>query len=102
MKNCVSTPINTSEKLCINYETSKINEQFFRKIVRILIYLTYTKPNIMFSFSMISRFMHCPSSHHLGAAKRILKYICGTLHLGIHYPNVQNLIWLDIQTMIGL
>ena len=44
----------------------------------------------MFSISMISRFMHCPSSHHLGASKRILKYICGTTDLGIHYHKVQN------------
>ena len=44
----------------------------------------------MFSIGMISGFMHCPSSHHLGAAKRILKYICGTIDLGIHYHKVQN------------
>ena len=44
----------------------------------------------MFSISMISRFIHCPSSHHLGAAKRILRYSCGTTDLGIHYHKVQN------------
>ena len=44
----------------------------------------------MFSVSMLSRFMHYPLSHHLVAAKRILKYICGTLDLGIRYHKVQN------------
>ena len=53
-------------------------------------YLTHKKLEIMFSVSMISRFLHCPSSHHLGAAKRILKYICGTLDIIIHYHKVQN------------
>ena len=51
---------------------------------------------------MISRFINCLSPHHLGAAKRILKYICETLNLRIHYYKVQNLIWLDIHTLIGL
>jgi hypothetical protein len=28
--------------------------------------------------------MHDPREHHLAALKRILRYICGTLHLGLH------------------
>ena len=93
MLNCktISTPTNTSEKLCINDGTSKIDERFFRKIVGSLLYLTHTRPDIMFFVSMIPRFMHCPSSHYLGAAKRILKYICGNLDLIIHYHKVQNI-----------
>ena len=55
-----------------------------------LMYLTHTRPKIRFSINMISRFMHFPSSHHLGTANKILKYICGTLDLGIHYHKVQN------------
>ena len=85
-----STPINKCYKLRNNDGTSKIDEQFFRRIVGSLIYLTHTRPEIMFSGSMISRFMPCPSSHHLGAAKRILKYICGTVYLRIHCHKVQN------------
>ena len=44
--------------------------------------------------------MHHHSSHHLRAEKRILKYISGTIDLGIHYHKVE--IWLDIQIVIGL
>ena len=53
-------------------------------------YLTHRRPDILFSTCMISRFMHFPSSHYLGATKRILKYIYGTLDLRIHYNKVQN------------
>ena len=63
----ISRPINTGEKLCINDGTSKIDEQFFRRTVGSLIYLTYTRRDIMFSISMISIFMHYSSSHHLEA-----------------------------------
>ena len=63
----ISRPINTGEKLCINDGTSKIDEQFFRRTVGSLIYLTYTRQDTMFPISMTSIFMHCSSSHHLGA-----------------------------------
>ena len=53
-------------------------------------YLTHTRPGSMFYVSMLSRFIHCPSSQHLGAAKIILKYICGTMDLRIYYPKIQN------------
>ena len=42
--------------------------------------------------------MNCLSPPHLGATKRILKYICETMDLRIHYYKVEILIWLDIRT----
>ena len=48
----------------------------------------------MFFVSMISRFMHIRSSYPLGAAKRILKYICGTMDLRIKYHKVENFNWV--------
>lgn len=39
----------------------------------------------MFVVNIVSRFMHSPSRHHLGAAKRILRDIQGTLNYGIRY-----------------
>ena len=36
-------------------------------------YLTVTRPDILFAVSLLSRFMHCASEIHLKAAKRILK-----------------------------
>ena len=82
------TPINTSKKLCKNDGTSKIDEQFFRSIVRSLMYLIHIRPNIMFFVSMISRFRHCLTSDHLRVSKRILSYICRTMDLRIHCHKV--------------
>ena len=39
----------------------------------------------MFTTSLLSRFMHSPSMLHLGACKRVLRYIKGTLNCGIWY-----------------
>ena len=45
----------------------------------------------MFAVSLVTRYMHCPLVHHMGAVKRILHYAAGTLDLGIQYKHVQTL-----------
>ncbi|XP_039141190.1 secreted RxLR effector protein 161-like [Dioscorea cayenensis subsp. rotundata] len=44
---------------------------------------------------MVSWFMHSPSVHHLGAVKRILRYISGTIGYGIHYKKGENFKLMD-------
>lgn len=68
-----------------------VDAQKFRSLVGGLIYLTHTRPNIMFAVSLISRFMHKPTKHHYGAAKRVLKYVAGTLEMGIWYCQTKSL-----------
>ena len=53
-------------------------------------YLTATRPNIMFAVSLISRFMETPKSTHWHAGKRILRYIAGTTNFGIQYTSNSN------------
>lgn len=48
-------------------------------------YLTSTRPDLMFATSLISRYMAKPTELHLQTAKRILRYLRGTLSLGIFY-----------------
>jgi hypothetical protein len=50
-----------------------------------LMYLTATRPDLMFAVNLIARFMEHPVETHLMAAKRIMRYIRGTLKLGILY-----------------
>lgn len=48
-------------------------------------YLTCTRPEIVFSIGLVSRFMEIPSETHMKPAKRILRYLKGTLDYGIFY-----------------
>ena len=48
-------------------------------------YLTCTRPNILFSIGLISCYMENPSETHMKAAKRILRYLKGTLEYGMFY-----------------
>lgn len=53
-------------------------------------YLTVTKPDIMFAVSILSRFMHCVSDVRFQATKRIVRYINGTIDYGVKYSQFQN------------
>lgn len=90
--NCktVATPMNVNEKLQLDDDIEKADGSYFRSLVGGLIYLTHTRPDISFSVGMISRFMHRPSKHHLGAAKRVLRYVAGTTGFGLWYFRSSN------------
>ena len=48
-------------------------------------YLTTTRPDLMFIVSLISRYMERPTESHLLAVKRALRYVKGTVSFGIFY-----------------
>ena len=87
MVNCETaiTPMNTNEKLQREDGTERGDEKLFRSLVGGLNYLTHSRPDIAYSVSVVSRYMHSPSRQHLGAAKRILKYVAGTTSWGVWY-----------------
>lgn len=55
----------------------------FRQLVGSLIYLTITRPEISYSISVVSQFMHNLITCHLDAAKRIMRFVKGSLSLGL-------------------
>lgn len=55
----------------------------YQQLIGKLIYLTLTRPDISFPIHVLSKFMHNPTTAHLQAAKRILRYLSGTLNQGI-------------------
>ncbi|CAN6691206.1 unnamed protein product [Malus baccata var. baccata] len=80
----------SSNKLMMEFKTEMMkykpaDESLYRQIVGSLLYLTATRPNIMFAASLLARFMHGPTKKHMGTAKRVHRYIQGTLDYGIAY-----------------
>ena len=55
-------------------------------------YLTSTRPDIMYAVSLISRFMETPMDSHWLAGKMILRYISGTRDYGILYSKPDDFI----------
>nr|XP_016492478.1 PREDICTED: uncharacterized mitochondrial protein AtMg00810-like [Nicotiana tabacum] len=81
----VPTPLASNEKLMKNDGGRKVDSTLYRSIIGSLMYLTATRPDIMFATSLLSRFMQIPNYIYLGAAKRVLRYIKGTLAYRIKY-----------------
>ncbi|XP_059310199.1 secreted RxLR effector protein 161-like [Lycium ferocissimum] len=55
-----------------------------------LLYLTASRPNIMFSVCKCARFQSTPKESHLTAIKRIFPYLIGTQDFGLWYPHSTN------------
>ena len=59
----------------------------FRQIVGSLRFICHSRPEVAFSVGLVSRFMSDPRQPHLIAAKRIMRYLRGTLRYGILFPH---------------
>ncbi|GJT25797.1 retrovirus-related pol polyprotein from transposon TNT 1-94 [Tanacetum coccineum] len=71
------THLVVNEKLMKEDSSSKVDATLYQSLVGKLLYLTATRPDIMFAASLLSRFMHNPSQIHMGVGKRILRYFQG-------------------------
>ena len=83
----VATPIETGTKLSKHEEGDDVDPSYFKSLVGSLRYLTCTRPDILFSVGLVSRFMESPTTTHLKVAKRILRYLRGTLDYGLFYSS---------------
>ena len=87
----LSTLVNANEKLNASDGLGITDDKKHRSLVGGLLYLSHTCPDIAYGVGMLSRFMSNPSKHHLGAARRVHKYVAGTMNYGIMYKATNNL-----------
>ncbi|WVZ70679.1 LOW QUALITY PROTEIN: hypothetical protein U9M48_019322 [Paspalum notatum var. saurae] len=81
-KPCI-TPVDTSSKLSGAEGALVQDATDFRSLAGALQYLTFTRPDIAYAVQQVCLHMHAPREPHLAALKRILRYIRGTLDLGL-------------------
>jgi hypothetical protein len=90
-----STPVDTSSKLSATSgePLSAADATDFRRLAGALQYLTFTRPDIAYAVQQVCLHMHAPRDSHLVALKRILRYVRGTLHLGLqlHRSSIEEL-----------
>ena len=53
----------------------QVDRERYQRLVGRLIYLTHTRPDISFSVSVVSRYMHDPRKGHMDAVYHILRYL---------------------------
>ncbi|XP_075083275.1 putative mitochondrial protein AtMg00240 [Nicotiana tabacum] len=86
----IDTPIATATLPDMDEPGSIVNETMYRGIIGSLLYLTTSRPNIVFSVGLCARFQSNLKKSHLKAIKRILRYLKGTQDLVIYYPSGDN------------
>ncbi|GKC94865.1 hypothetical protein Tco_1160307 [Tanacetum coccineum] len=64
-----------------------IDPTHFCGMVGSLMYLSVSRPDIVFAVCMCARYQAKPTNKHLHAIKRIFQYLKGTIHMGMWYPN---------------
>lgn len=74
-----------SYKLCKKGNGTEVDATTYKQIVGSLMYLTATRPDLMYVVCLISRYMEKPIDIHLQVAKRVLRYLKGTVDMGILY-----------------
>lgn len=62
--NLVKNPIVPCCKLSKDEKGAKVDASVFKQVVGSLMYLTATRPDLMYGVSLISRFMSCPTEQH--------------------------------------
>ncbi|GJW43808.1 hypothetical protein Tco_0072607 [Tanacetum coccineum] len=94
----MKTPMSTKMELTNDEEGESLDNTKYRDMIGSLLYLTTSRPDIMFSVFLCARFQEDTKTSHLEAVKRIFRYIKGTTHLGLWYPNgsgIETVVYAD-------
>uniref|UniRef100_A0A3Q7XZQ9 Uncharacterized protein LOC113786557 n=1 Tax=Cicer arietinum TaxID=3827 RepID=A0A3Q7XZQ9_CICAR len=88
IENCKesTTPMGSGTYVDKDASGISIDISKYRGMIGSLLYLTASRPNIMFSVCLCARFQADPKESHLVAVKRIMKYLKGTTNVGLWYP----------------
>ncbi|GKB15038.1 retrovirus-related pol polyprotein from transposon TNT 1-94 [Tanacetum coccineum] len=92
------TPMSTEIKLTKDDEANSVDSSKYRGMIGTLLYLTASRPDIMFSVFLCAHFQENPKTTHLEAIKHIFRYVRGTTHLGLWYPKgagVETVVYAD-------
>ncbi|GJZ44537.1 putative ribonuclease H-like domain-containing protein [Tanacetum coccineum] len=81
-----STPMETHKPLLQDTAGTDVDVHLYRSMIGSLMYLTSSRPDIMFAVCACSRFQVQPKASHMHAVKRIFRYLKGQPTLGLWYP----------------
>ncbi|GJZ00453.1 uncharacterized mitochondrial protein-like protein [Tanacetum coccineum] len=81
-----STPIETQKPLLKDEDGEEVDVHMYRSMIGSLMYLTSSRPNIMFAVCVCTRYQVNPKVSHLYVVKRIFRYLKGQPKLDLWYP----------------
>ena len=82
----MATPMSTNVHLDKDEKGKEVDIKRYRGMIGSLLYLSASRPDIMFSVCMCARFQSSPRESHLKCVKHIMKYLLRTIDVGLWYP----------------
>ncbi|GJT22067.1 retrovirus-related pol polyprotein from transposon TNT 1-94 [Tanacetum coccineum] len=81
----VDTPMVEKSKLDEDPQGKAVDLTCYRGMIGSLMYLTSSRPDLVFVVCMCARYQAKPTKKHLHAVKRIFRYLRGTINMGLWY-----------------
>nr|GFA34406.1 uncharacterized mitochondrial protein AtMg00810-like [Tanacetum cinerariifolium] len=81
-----STPMVEQAKLILDLVGKPVDHTDYQSMIGSLMYVTLSRPDIMFATCMCARYQANTNEHHVSAIKRIFRYFKGSINLGLWYP----------------
>ncbi|GJW13496.1 putative ribonuclease H-like domain-containing protein [Tanacetum coccineum] len=81
-----TTPIESNKPMVKDEDGVDVDVHVYRSMIGSLMYLTASRPDIMFVVCACARFQVTPKASHLNAVKRIFRYLKHQPKLGLWYP----------------
>ena len=82
----ISTPMGTNINWDSDANGNMVDQKLYQSMIGSLLYVSASRPDVMFSVCMCVRFQASPRESHLKATKRILRYLKHTQNIGLWYP----------------
>lgn len=83
-------PMGSTDKLSRDDAGEDVDLTLHRSMIGSMIYLTSTRPELMFSVCLFARYQTKPKASQLKAVKWIRRYVAGTIKLGLHFSKETN------------
>jgi len=98
----IDTPISPSTRLVVDDGSVSVGENPYRGVIGSLLYLTASRPDIVYNVDLCACFQSNPKEAHLKAVKRILRYLKHTSGLALWYSRECNFDLIGYAVLIML
>ncbi|GJW34137.1 retrovirus-related pol polyprotein from transposon TNT 1-94 [Tanacetum coccineum] len=81
----IDTPMVEKSKLDEDLQGKPVDATLYRGMIGSLMYLTSSRPDLIYAVCLCARYQAKPTEKHLNAVKRIFRYLKGTINMGLWY-----------------
>ncbi|KAJ0819688.1 putative RNA-directed DNA polymerase [Helianthus annuus] len=86
----IGTPLPTNHGITPDLKGEPVSPSYYRAMIGSLMYLTASRPDIMYPTCLLARYQVNPKASHLAAVKRIFRYLKAYPDTGLWYPRDNN------------